>query len=57
MGLESVELTEQGAINGSEGTTGEGELGSTVMGNEGVGVLEESDEDAKYKCQTSVWGR
>jgi hypothetical protein len=37
--------TEQGTINGSEGTTGEGELGSTVMGNEGVGVLEESDED------------
>jgi hypothetical protein len=38
-GRDAAQVAEQAAVEGGEGTTGEGELGGTVMGNEGVSVL------------------
>jgi hypothetical protein len=40
-----AKVTKKVAIQGGEGTTGEGKLGSTVMREERVGVLEEGDEN------------
>lgn len=40
-----AKVTEKSAIQGSEGTTGEGKLGRAVVGKERVRVLEERDED------------
>ena len=41
----AAEVTEEVAVEGSERSTGESELRSTVVGQDRVGVLEESNED------------
>ena len=42
---EAATTSKKVAIKGSKGTTGEGELGRTVVGEDRVGVLKESDQD------------
>lgn len=44
-GEERAEVSQGVTVKGSKSTTGKVELGSTVVGKEGIGVLEESDED------------
>ena len=42
---EASTVTEELTVQSGKGTTGEVELGSTVVGKQGVGVLQEGDED------------
>ena len=42
---DAAEVTEEVAVKSGQGSTGEGELGGTVVGQQGVGVLQESDQD------------
>ena len=42
---EAAKVTEEVAVKSGQSTTGEGELGGTVVGQQGVGVLQESDQD------------
>lgn len=44
-GGDAAKIAEETAIKGGERTTGEGELGSTVVREEGVGMLKERDQD------------
>ena len=41
---DAAAVTEEVAVKRRESTTGEGELGGTVVRQDGVGVLEEGDE-------------
>lgn len=43
-GHDLATVTEEVTVEGSKSTTGEGELRSTVVGEKGVGVLEERDQ-------------
>lgn len=42
---DTAEIAKKVTVEGSQSTTGEGELGCTVVGENGVGVLEERDHD------------
>ena len=42
---EASEVTKQTTVQSRQSTTRESELGSTVMGEERVGVLQEGDQD------------
>jgi hypothetical protein len=43
-GHDRSEITKEITVIGRQGTTGEGELARTIMGEEGVGVLQEGDQ-------------
>jgi hypothetical protein len=43
-GHDKSEVTKEVTIICRQGTTGESELASTIMGEEGIGVLQESDQ-------------
>jgi hypothetical protein len=43
-GHDGSEVAKEATIIGRQGTTGEGELASTIMWKEGVGVLQERDQ-------------
>ena len=42
---DAAKTTEQVTVKSRQSTTGEGELGGTVVGKERVGVLKEGDEN------------
>jgi len=42
---DATQITKELTVKRREGTTGEGELGGTVVGKEGVGMLEECNQD------------
>lgn len=42
---DATQITEELAVKCREGTTGEGELGGTVVGKEGIGMLQECNHD------------
>jgi hypothetical protein len=42
---DATQFTEELTVKRREGATGEGELGGTVVGKEGVGMLEECNQD------------
>lgn len=44
-GRDGATIAEEATIKSSESTTGEGEFGRAVMGEERIGVLEEGDQD------------
>ena len=44
-GHDTAKVAEEAPVKRSKGTARERELGSTVVGQNGVGVLEEGDED------------
>ena len=54
---ETSQVTEQATVQCSKCTTGEGEFRCTVVGEEGVGVLKECDQNKPmvnpivYECQ------
>lgn len=57
-GHDRSEVTEEVTIIGCQGTTGESELGRAVVGEEGIGVLQERDqhEPMVNPGKTSVCG-
>ena len=41
----AAEISQEAAVESRERTAGEGEFGSAIVGKQGVGVLQEGDQD------------